>query len=149
MTLNYDISWRNLALLFMFWIYMGVYKKYPMSILWQGWINWIELKVNEKDSLNTLYFTEDIFMGNLMMLSILTVYSIRLWGDWCSGMDLEGTGWGLIKIILWHLLRGTEENHKKTSGNVDDALAEIWIGHLLNASQKCYCLNKLAQYKYV
>jgi hypothetical protein len=28
-------------------------------------------------------------------------------------MDLEGSGSGLNKMLSWHLLEGTEENHEK------------------------------------
>jgi hypothetical protein len=30
-----------------------------------------------------------------------------------NGKDLEGCGGGLISVLFWNLLRGTEENHGK------------------------------------
>jgi hypothetical protein len=48
-----------------------------------------------------------------------------------------------LKELSCHLQKVTEEKHKNL--NQDTILAEFWIRHLSNTSQKHYHLNELAQ----
>lgn len=62
---------------------------------------------------------------------VSTLYSLELQDDWCIEKDLEGSWYGLIKVLSCQLPKGTKEDHEL---RIADVAAKIWTSHLLNSS---------------
>jgi hypothetical protein len=67
------------------------------------------------------------FSGVLWLISLCFLYlkipSVEWWDDWCTGLNLEGSGRGMIKVLSRWLPGGTEESTKIHS---QDIRCSIW-----------------------
>jgi len=45
--------------------------------------------------------------------------------------DLEGSDYGIIRVLSWHLLRVSEEKHEIFQVRIPNVLAAIQTGHFL------------------
>jgi hypothetical protein len=63
-----------------------------------------------------------------------TVSNGRIIDEWWTGNYFKGSSHGLIKVLSWHLPRGTEETVKKPPIRIAYDLANIWTRHLPNTS---------------
>jgi hypothetical protein len=64
-------------------------------------------------------------------MTVCTLYSIELQDDWSIGKDLEGSWYGLIKVLSWQLSKQTKEDHELRIAGV---AAKILTSRLLNSS---------------
>jgi hypothetical protein len=85
-----------------------------------------------------------IFLGQTIFFAVGYYYSAlsnaayvasncRLTDDWQSGKDLEGSNFGLIKLLCWHLPGGT-----KTSVRIASVPAGIQTKDIQNIRLGCY-----------
>lgn len=51
------------------------------------------------------------FVGNLMIHEVLRhiVLDGRMTDGWSNAKDMEGNGYGIMKVLFWELLVGSEE----------------------------------------
>jgi hypothetical protein len=61
-----------------------------------------------------------------------TVHGVVL-SKYQIGKNVERSGRGLLEILFWRFLGGTEENHKRV--RIIGVLTEIQTGNTLNTSQ--------------
>jgi hypothetical protein len=60
-----------------------------------------------------------------MMPSVPILYSTQCQNDWWPGVDLKGSGHGIIQLLSWPLIERTEENHKKICK--ENQCLQLWL----------------------
>jgi hypothetical protein len=109
----------------------------PMSTLWCHILiicptHLLGCKYSATCDVSILMEIDSPLIVHLTELSVSRLYSIRWWDDWWTGKNLEGSSYGLIKVLIPEFAWKDWRKPQKTSVWVVSVLAEIWANNLPN-----------------